>query len=99
MIQFKCPHRPWRERLDMTRQEKADARAVRYDVPDDAVWEKVDHQYSPDKTMQRKVLGKVVHVKPYEHEIGHNWQTVLTCPACDDQILFVTDQDPEAVDA
>lgn len=97
-IEFRCPHRPWKTdgtEGSMTREAKAQARTKRYVVPANTEWTRVDHDYNPDKTVQRKVLGKVVHEKPYEHEKGYTYEAVVTCPDCHDQILISTDQEPD----
>jgi hypothetical protein len=79
---------------DISRDDKAKARTRLYDAPADTEWERKDHEYDADKTVQRKVLGKVVREKPYEHEKGHTYEAVVTCPDCGDQILISTDQEP-----
>lgn len=93
-IQFRCPHRPWSVPGDKSRAEKAQARRTLYDVPDDAEWVRVDHDYDPGKTQRRRVNGRLVTVKPYAHELGHRWEAVVTCPDCGDEVSISTDQTP-----
>lgn len=98
-IQFRCPHRPWRVPQDKSRDEKAAARRTLYDVPAGTEWTRVEHTFNRDKTQSKKVNGKVVQVKPYEHELGYTFEAEVTCPACGDTILVSTDQDPAAAAA
>jgi len=93
-IMFRCPHRPWRVPGDKGRNEKALARRTLYPVPDGTQWTRVDEQFNRDKVTQRKVNGKVVQYKPYEHEAGVRWEADVTCPDCGDTINISTDQDP-----
>ena len=93
-VMFRCPHRPWRHSPAIERGHKAKRRSERYEAPADTVWEKVNHIYNPDKTVTRKVLGELVAVKPYAHELGHYWRALVVCPVCSDTIEITTDVDP-----
>jgi len=93
-IKFRCPHRLWSVPGDKSRNAKAAERRKEYDVPSDAKWVRVEEDFNRDKSQQKKVNGKVVTVKPYEHEIGERFEAEVTCPDCGDTIVVSTDTNP-----